>query len=300
MAVVAFRELAARGLTHRFGEPPTADRRFSVTLDDPNTTQQAMISAVGIVHGDAHPEFGFLYCVEGSVQESTPDPYHAEITYRYEVVPAGSGGFQTDPVNRPDVWSFSTSSFAAAAYHHYDGTGNTNIKPLVATNGERIQGVMYDESELRATITGNRATFPLASAILVTGALNDSTYASGQKHTWKCVGLSGQQAVEMVNNQERRFWQITVELAYRSIGWPLRLPNVGTYYISSGSTFAVFVRDKATGEDIPTTVPQPLNAQGGMKFFGGASGEPDILVRRVNPEVNFSTYFGSPPTSLFS
>lgn len=297
MAVVGNRELAARGFTHRFGEAPTAERKFSVTLDDPATSQKDMITAVGIAHGAVHPEWSFLYCVEGVVQENAPDPYHAEITYRYETVPAGSGGFQKDPLLRPDVWSFSTSSFAAAAYHYYDGS---TLKPLTATNGERIVGAMYDESELRASITGNRSLFPLGSAVAVTGAVNADAYAQGGIHCWKCVGISGQQAVEMVDDVEKRFWQVTVELAYRAIGWPLRLPNVGTYYKSGGTTFAVFVRDKATGEDVPTTTPQPLDANGSLKYFGGATGEPDILIRRVNPAVNFATYFGAPPGSLFA
>lgn len=300
MAVLGYRELASRGFTHKFGESPSAERKFALTLDDPATTHQAMIAAVGIVHGTAHPEWTFLYCVEGQITENAPDPYHVEITYKYEPVPYGTGSFDPNPLARPDVWSFSTSSFAAAAYSYYQGAGNATLKPLTATNGERIQGAMYDESEMRATINGNRANFPLSQAVLVTGALNDDTYANGAKHCWKCVGLSGQQAVEMVNNQEVRFWQVTVELAYRAIGWPLLLPNVGTYYISGNNTFSVFVRDKLTGEDIPTTTPQPLDANGGLKFFGGAAGEPDVLVRRVNPEVNFQTYFGSPPNTLFS
>lgn len=300
MAVIANRELASRGFVHRFGESPTCERRFSVTLDDPATNHQDVLNHVNIKHGDAHPEFGYLYCVEGSIQESTPDPYHAEITYRYEAFTGGSGSYTADPMGRADVWSFSTGSFAAAAYHHYDGSGNGNIKPLVATNGERILGAMYDESELRATITGNREKFPLAAALAVQGALNDGTYANGARHTWKCVGISGQQAVEVVDGQEKRFWQITAELAYRSIGWPLRLPNVGTYYKSGGTTFAVFVRDKQSGEDISTTTPQPLSSSGDLKYSGGATGDPDILERRLNPEVNFTTYFGSPPSSLFS
>jgi len=300
MAVLGHRELAARGFTHRFGEAPTAERRFSVTLDDPATPQQDVITAVGILHGSAHPEYAFLYCVEGAIQENAPDPYHVEVTYRYEAILAGAGGgLQVEPTQRPDTWSFSTGSFAAAAYAYYDGSGNGTIKPLTATNGEPIVGAMYDESELRVTISGNRTVFPLAAALAATGALNDSTFATAPKHTWKCIGISGDQAVDMVNGLEKRYWQIRVELAYRSIGWPLRLPNVGTYYISGSTTFAVFARDKATGEDVPTTTPQPLNASGGLKYFGGATGEPDILIRRVNQEVNFSTYFGTPPSSLF-
>jgi hypothetical protein len=297
MAVTSSREIVPRGFSHRFGESPTAELRYMVTLDDPATTHQTMLNSVGIAHGTAHPEYSYLYCVSGEIQENTPDPYHATITYRYEAIPGGSAGFTADPISRADVWSFSTSSFAAAAYHYYDTDGS--LKPLTATNGERILGAMYDESELRATISGNRSLFPLTAAIAVTGALNDATYATGAKHTWKCVGISGQQAVEVVNAVEVRYWQITVELAYRKLGWPLRLPNVGTYYKSGSNVFAVYVRDKATGEDVSTTVPQPLDANGGLKYTGGAIGDPEVLIRRVNPEAAFSTYFGTPPSSLF-
>ena len=47
MAVLSARELA-RSFQHRFGEAPTAQLRFALTLSDPATTQQEMINYVGI------------------------------------------------------------------------------------------------------------------------------------------------------------------------------------------------------------------------------------------------------------
>jgi len=60
------------------------------------------------------------------------------------------------------------------------------------------------------------------------------------------------------------------------------------------------VRDDAPnsptkGNDIPAVNPQPLDTDGSLKYTGGSFGPPDILERRINPVVDFSTYFGVPP-----
>jgi hypothetical protein len=60
MAVVGWREVSGRSLTHRFGEPPTADRKFIVTLDNTAPSVGEVAGAIGIFHGAPHPEFGFI------------------------------------------------------------------------------------------------------------------------------------------------------------------------------------------------------------------------------------------------
>jgi hypothetical protein len=57
------------------------------------------------------------------------------------------------------------------------------------------------------------------------------------------------------------------------------------------------VKGKEAGDaDVAASTPQALNEDGTQKFPPGVpQGVPDILVRRVFPEINFAPYFGFPP-----
>lgn len=298
MAVTQYRELAGRTFQHRFGESPTAEIRYAATLDNPATSHQEILNTIGIFHGSSHPEYSYLQCVEGSIQENSPTPYHVEITYRYElVIQAGTGGFQANPLARPDVWTFSTGGAEVPALVYYEGAGNGDIRPLINSAGDFFEGITANEAEVRATIAGNRPTFPLSIAAAVTNGINGSAYLGGAPYTWKCAGVGAQQAVEVISGISVPYWEISVELIYRQSGWLLQLPNVGWHYLSGGNPAKehVFVRDKASGTDIPASSPQPLNTNGSLKYTGSNFGPPDILLRRVNPVLNFSQYFGVPP-----
>lgn len=302
MAVLSYRELAGRSFQHRFGEAPTSQIKYALTLDDPNTTHQEMLNAVGIFHGAYHPEYTYLRCVEGSVSENTPDPWHAEITYSYAVPAVGNQDFEPSPLARPDVWSFSTGGAQVPALVHYNGTGNDDIQPLVNAAGDYFEGLTTEEAEVRASISGNRAAFPLATAAAVTNAINASPYLGGAAYTWKCAGISAQQATEVVNDIELNYWQVSVELVYRQSGWPMLLPHIGWHYLTGGdpAKAVVYVRDNAPnspskGYDIPASSPQPLASDGSLLYTGGSYGPPDILTRRLNPAIDFSSYFGVPP-----
>lgn len=293
MAVLSFREIVGRSFSHRFGEAPTSQIKYALTLDDPNTTHQEMFNAVGIFHGATHPEYSYLRCLEGAISEGTPDPWHAEITYSYAVPEVGTLDFDPSPLARPDIWSFSTGGAQVPALVHYNGTGNSDIQPLVTAAGDFFEGLMMDESEVRASISGNRATFPLATAAAVTNALNDSPYLGGAAYSWKCSGISAQQATEVVNGVEVNYWQVSVELQYRQSGWRLLLPHVGWHYIDGSEKKLSYVFDD-DGNKIAASAPQPLNTDGTLKYPGGP-GTPDILTRRLNPVVDFNSYFGVPP-----
>jgi hypothetical protein len=297
MAVRSFRELAGRTFQHRFGESPTAEIRYALTLDDPATSHQEMLNSVGIFHGSLHPEYLYLVCTEGSVSEADPDPWHASITYRYEVPLRGTQEFQANPLARPDVWSFSTAGSQVPALTYYSGSGNGSILPLVNGAGDFFEGLTTDESEVRASISGNRSAFPLATAAAVTNALNNAPYLGGAVHTWKCAGISAQQATEVVNDIELNYWQVSVELIYRQSGWPMLIPHVGWNYLvtAGGEKRAAYVIDPEDGSTkLPSSTPQPLNSDGTLKY-AGAGGAPDLLTRRLHPEVDFSAYFGTPP-----
>lgn len=286
MATTGAREVLPRTLQHRLGESPTAERRFVVTVDSPNTPHQQVINAIGIAHGSPHPEYPFLKMSDASLSEGSGSPFHVEITYRYELL---RQEFEPNPLARPDVWSFSTGGASVPAIEWYDGITK---RPLVNAAGDFFEGATTEESEVRATISANRASFPLGVAAYVTNAVNEDGFLNSPPYTWKCAGIGGQQAVEMVNDVEVRYWQITSELIYRASGWPLLIPHVGFNVIENGEKRRAWVEFRdADGEvsRLPSANAIALNNDGSPK-----DGAPDILTRRVHRAVPFQTYFGSP------
>jgi hypothetical protein len=287
MAVISYREVIPRTASHKFGESPTAERKYIATVDEPTPTQ-TLVNAVGILHASAHPEFSYLKCL--NIQVTETDRHHAEITYSYELPKQEE--LDPNPLARPDVWSFSTGGAQVPALVYYDGSGNSNKKPLQNSAKEFFEGLTTLEAEVRASISGNRASFPLANAAAVTNSVNASPYLGGAAHSWLCAGISGQQATEVVNEVELRYWQITVELVYRASGHDLLLPNVGWNYLEGGEKKRVWVKDPESGEKVASGSPRALTTAGGLK---ADDQEPDILTRRVYPEADFSNYFGTPP-----
>jgi hypothetical protein len=290
MSVISYREVIPRTFSHRFGESPTAERKYVCTLDGPTATQE-ILDTVGIFHGSQHPEYLYLLCLSGAVTET--DRHHAEISYSYGVVNQDVASWDPSPLARSDVWSFSTGGSQVPALIYYDGATK---KPLVNAAGDYFEGLTVNEAEVRCTISGNRNQFPIALAAAVTNTVNSAGFLGGVSHTWFCSGISGQQTAEVVNGIEIRYWQVSVELVYRQSGHDLLLPHVGWHYVTgSGSTkFRTYVRSDE-GTDIAAASPQPLNSDGSQKYTGGTSGPPDILTRRVYPETDFSSYFGNPP-----
>jgi len=296
MAVLSYREILPRTFSHKFGEAPTAEIKYALTLDGPTNTQD-LLGAIGIFHGAAHPEYAYLLCHNGQVTET--DRFHAEATYSYETPQRGTQEYNASPLSRADVWSFSTSGISIPVFRFYNGNGNNDIKPLINSAGDIIEGATGIEGELRLSISGNRSAFPIANAVAVTGAVNSDSFLGAGAHQWMCHGISGQQATEVVNGAQVNYWQVTAELSYKASGYKLFLPNVGWNYISgSGSNRKkercfVFVDD----EKVASASVMALNDDGSIRFntdFTG-SGAPTILERRVNPAVAFATYFGTPP-----
>jgi hypothetical protein len=286
MSVLSFREVIGRTLSHRFGEPPSAERKFVLTLDNTAPTVSEVANAIGIFHGSPHPEYPFMIMTDAQVAEGSPSPFHAEVTYRYEVLNPDER--DPNPLARPDVWSFSTGGAAVPALFYYDGATQ---KPLVNSAFDYFEGLTTEEGECRATINANRANFPLATAVAVTNTVNSGSYLGASAHHWKCVGISGQQQTEVVNDVEINYWAITTELAYRQTGWNLQLPDVGYNYLEGGEKKRAYVIDPDTNEKVAAVNPVALNSDGTLKAAGQL---PDILDRRVNREVDFSSYFGTP------
>ena len=290
MAVLTYREIVPRSFTHRFGESPTAEIRYHATTDGPTPTQ-TVLNTIGIFHGASHPEYGYLLCTEGNLNEL--DRFHVEVVYRYEVPATGTEDSDPNPLARADVWSFSTGGAAVPALAYYEGSGNGNIRPLVNSAFDFFEGAMTEESELRATITGNRLVFPVGLAAQVTNAVNSDAFLGAAAYQWKCQGISGQQQVEVVDGAEIKYWSVSVELAYRNSGWRLMLPDVGWNYLESGEKKRAYVKGPPPdSEEIASANPIALNSNGSIKSPGTA---PDILYRRVHAEVAFQPLFGTPP-----
>lgn len=292
MAIIGYREVLPRTFSHRFGEAPTAERKFVVTVDAPES-HQTLLNTVGIFHGSSHPEFSYLLCTEGSINET--DRQHAEITYRYEVPAVGSQDNQPNPLARKDVWSFSVSSAAVPALYYYHGTSNSDIRPLVNAAGDFIEGLQAVEGEIKATISGNRSWFPIAAAASVTNSINASPYLGCPAYTWLCQGISAQQQVEVVDGVEIKYWAVSVELVYRASTWIMKIPHVGWHYIESGQKRKCWVYEGEPGQSakVDASSPQPLTESGGMKY-PGLEGVPDQIYRRVHQSIEFAPYFGVP------
>jgi len=298
MTVASYRELTGRSFTHRFGDSPTAQRQFGVTLTTPATSTQAILNAIGIFHGAFHPEYPFLRCTEGSVKENTPTPYHAEVSYRYELPSVGTVDFDPNPLARPDIWSFSPATTTVPALTYYEGPANDDEKPLTNTAGDYFEGLTVESAEVRAVIAGNRPTYPVAIANALTNTINSAVFLGAAPFTWKCQGIGAQQKTELVNNIEVRYWEVTVELIYRPETWILKLPNVGFNYKPGGTwpKSPVYVTDAASGsstygQNVASQTPQPLESSGDIR----TTGEPDMLERRPYRTLDFTGFFGTPP-----
>lgn len=327
MAITSFREVLPRTFQHRFGEAPTAERKFVATVDGPTPTQQ-VLNAIGIFHGSLHPEYPYLRCLNGAFSE--PDRFHVEATYSYELPSVGTQDLDPNPLARRDVWSFSTGGAQVPALYYYAGDA---LAPLVNSAGDLFEGLTTTEAEMRATISGNRPVFDYSLAASVTNCINDGPYLGGAPCTWMCTGITGQQQVEVVNDVEIKYWSFTTELVYRESTHLLLLPDVGFNYIATSATDDTATEDgagaDATGPELGGLPVQPgvsllykknartaggvkkrawvldpesgdkvassnvvaLNPNGSMKPAGAS---PNILVRRVHRAINFSQFFGVP------
>jgi hypothetical protein len=289
MSVNSWRELPRTG-THLIGASPEFERRFVLTLNDPNTPPQALVTATATQHGSAHPDFPAAKCFDLEYNEAFEgNRYWTELVAKYQIPDAASRDADLLPWLRPDVWKFQTQGVAVPALTYYDGETQ---KPLVNSAGDYFEGLTADEAQQKITIQSNRQNFPSALAAAVTNCVNSAPYLGFAEDCVKVQGISGEQAVEQINDQEIRYWKITSELLGRQTGWNLLLPDIGFNFIDGGVRKRAFV-EGPEGEDIPSSNPIPLDGNGGMK----AAGElPEILDRRVYRRITMSQYFGTPPS----
>lgn len=296
MSVHSWRELP-RTATHLIGESPVFERRFVLTLNDPNTPAALMVQTVGADHGAPHPDVPLARCVELEANEAYEgNRYWAEVVATYRI-PDGNTVSQDMtllPWLRRDVWKFSTQGVAVPALTYYDQDDNGTQKPMVNSAGDYIEGVTVDEAQQKITIQANRQAFPSALAAAVTNCVNDAPYLGFAQDCVKVQGISAEPAVEQVGGQEVRYWKITSELLCRQTGWALLIPDVGFNFIEDSTRKRAYVLGPPPdAAEIPTTNPVALDGSGGKK----ADGEiPAILTRRVHRRISMGQYFGDPPS----
>jgi hypothetical protein len=289
MSVHSWRELP-RTATHLIGASPEFQRRFILTLNNPDTSSGLMVATVGAQHGAPHPEVPAARCRELTVNEAYEgNRYWAEVIADYAIPENEDRDPDLLPWLRPDIWKFQTQGVAVPALFYYDGSTQ---KPLTNSAGDYFEGLTVDEAQQKITIQSNRQSFPSALAAAVTNCVNESVYAGFPQDCIKVQGISGEQVTEQVNGQEVRYWKITSELLGRQTGWNLLLPDVGFNFIEGGTKKRADV-EGPDGEQIPSANPIALNGSGGKQT--GAT-LPAILTRRVYKRIDMSQYFGTPPS----
>ena len=71
-----------------------------------------------------------------------------------------------NPLNRPDVWSLSTSGTTEAATVAYEYSGDiVSQKAITNTAGDAITGYKKRRSEVTMTVSGNRSASPFLLAV---------------------------------------------------------------------------------------------------------------------------------------
>jgi len=294
MGIVSVTELAAVSGERQFGEAPKFSRQWVVEVNDPTTSQTDISNAPGVVFLDSHPEAGYSRAMHVRVENYNGSKWHYSVSWTYEVPKVENT--TANPLSRPDVWKFSTSGMSIPALWYYDSSNNR--KALVNSAGDFFEGATTDLSTLSVHISGNRSTFSYALATAATNTLNNAGYLGGAQYCWKCDGIAGEPAVEVVGEQELRYWKVEVQLTYRPDGWPLLLPNVGWNYLTGGRKERVYVIDPDDPDHktkIVSANPQPLNSDGSLQTSYGESNPPIIVTRRTHAATDFASLFGTPP-----
>lgn len=290
MSVHSWRELA-RTATHLIGSSPEFQRRFIATLNDPDTSAGAVVAAIGCGHGTAHPEVGAAQSYELEVNEAYEgNRYHVEVIAKYRIPDPEDQDADLLPWLRPDIWRFQTQGVAVPALFYYDGSTQ---KPLTNSAADYVEGLTVDEAQQKITIQSNRENFPSALAAAVTNCVNNAEYAGFPIDCVKVQGISGEQATEVINDQDVKYWKITSELLCRQSGWNLLLPDIGFNFIENNVRKRAYVIGP-DGDRIASTNPVALDGQGALKTPEGAL--PSILNRRVYRRIAMTDYFGNPPT----
>lgn len=293
MGIASTTELA-RTLDLEVGGRPVAKRTWAITLTNDTLegnppSETAILLACGIDNwGNAHPDLTTLGLRKINITERFQDsPYHVQVVAEYGTVTANE---LLAPTNRTAEWTFDAQPSQVPALFYYHGSGNGTRRPLTNSANDFFEGLTTDEQIVRATMSKNFTAFPL-DQMQAQNCVNNAAYFGCPQYSWKVAAVKTQYVKELYNLVEVSYWATQCELVYRQSGWNLQLPDVGWNFLDGGQRRRAMVFDFKNGEWIAS--PNPVGLDGGGNQTLGV---PDLLDRRVNAEVNFTSLFGVPPS----
>lgn len=292
MGVASFRELA-RKAEYELGKPRKLTREFVCVLTDDTLAgaplyEPDVFAAVGVDFGSIHPTYidGPYRCRKMTLTEGFEgSPYHVHLLAEYGIVLANE---LLAPTDRSAVWEFDSQPGEIPALTYYDGT---TLRPLTNSAYDYFPGLMTQESTVVATVQKNFATFP-NSWYAAQNCVNNATYLGCPMHSMKVQKLKVATVREQFGASLISYWSATAELHYRQSGHNLQLPDIGWNFIDGNEKRRAMVFDFENSEWIASPNPVGLNGSGALTL-----GVPAILNRRVNPEANFTSLFGDPPST---
>lgn len=289
-SVVSSKELPRKGI-YEIGKVRQLTREFVCVLSDdaltstPITEPQIAI-ALGLDLGSTHPTYANYRCRKITLTEGYEgSAYHVHLSAEYGVILANE---LIHPTSRVPIWEFDSAPGEVPALSYYDGS---TLRPLTNSAYDYFPGLVTQESTVAARVTQNFATFP-SSWFAAQNCVNNGNYLGCPAHAIKVQKVTVSQSQEEFAGNVVAFWKATAELHYRQSGHNLQLPDIGWNFIGGGQKRRAMVFDFQNSEWIASPNPVGLDGSGGLTL-----GAPAVLNRRVNPELNFSSLFGTPPTT---
>jgi hypothetical protein len=293
MSFLSLKELPRKAV-YEFGKTRQLTREFVIVRSDDAieataVTESAVLTASGLDLKISHSTYTAYKLRKLTYTEGHEgSPYHGHVLAEYGIILDSE---LLSPTARTALWSFSSAPGEVPALYYYSGSGNGTKYPLTNSAYDYFPGLVTQESVVAITVEKNFASLP-DTWIQAQNHVNDATFLGCPAGSVKV------EKVEVVTDREDfdgtvvAFWKATAELRYRQSGHAYQLPDVGYNFISNGEKRRCMVFDFQNDEWIPSPNPVGLNGSGAQ-----TTGAPTILSRRVNPETNFTTLFGAPPTT---
>ena len=289
-SVVSHKELFRKAV-YEVGATRQLTREFVCVLSDDALTgtpitEPQIATALGVDLGSTHPTYSSYRVRKITLTEGFEgSPYHVHFVAEYGIILANE---LLHPTSRVAVWEFDSSPGEVPALSYYDGT---TLRPLTNSAYDYFPGLVTQESTVAAKVTQNFATFP-SSWFTAQNCVNNGLYLGCPAHSVKVQKVTVVQDQEEFGGNVVAFWKATAELHYRQSGHNLQLPDVGWNFLGGGQKRRAMVYDFENSEWVASPNPVGLDGSGGLTL-----GVPAILNRRVNPEANFASIFGTPPST---